>query len=302
MKRFLTLNTTSQLLTAGQASLGYQASNYTIKAKYRRVDPDYKSMGAYYFETDVQNYTLEGMLRLLKGQMQLGGSFGVQNDNIQHDKAVRSNRRIGSASISFNKPTYGMDLRYTNFGVTQDRGLNPVLDALRVARTNHNLNSMFRYNINHESVTHGIIFVANIQSLVDLNENTKPNSASNSKTANLSYQFGLPKKMFGLQANLNYTIAKVALGQTDFYGPTLGINQALQKGKIGLNASASYQLQRTNHVGTGTLFSGNFNGSYRIFQRLGANVSVSYLKSHSTDASLPSFDELRTNLGLIHSF
>ncbi|WP_343523084.1 hypothetical protein [Pedobacter sp.] len=302
LRKIVPLNSSTQLLTAGQTSLGYYANLYSIKLKYRRVDPDYKSMGAYYFETDVQNYTLETALRLFKSQLQISGSFGLQNDNLLGDKAVRSNRKIGSANVSFNKPEYGIDLRYTNFGITQDRGLNPVLDVLRISRTNHNLSSVFRYNMNGETVSHGFVLVANIQSLVDLNEFTAPNSKSNSKTGNFSYQFSLPKKAFGANFNINYTLADVAFGRTIFYGPTLGISQAVDKGKLGLNLSASYQLQRNNDIDAGTIFSSNLNGSYRIGKRDAANISLNYLKSNSKDTTLPSFNELRTNVGLVHTF
>lgn len=302
IKDLITLNSSTQLLTAAQSSFGYNATNYNLKIRYRRVDPDYRSMGAYYFETDVQNYTVEGMLRLMKGQLQLSGSFGLQNDNILHDKAFRSNRKIGSANIAYNKPNYGVDLRYTNFGITQDRGLNPIIDMFRIARTNHNLNTMLRYTVNSETVTHGFVLVANLQSLVDLNELTKPNSKSNSKTANLSYQLGLPKKSFGVNANVNYTVADVAFGRSIFYGPTLGLSQSMDKGNLALNASISYQLQRNNDTDAGNISNINFNGTYRLGKRNAANLSLSYLKSNSKDLTLPSFNEIRSNLGLTHSF
>lgn len=302
IRDLITLNSSTQLLTAGQTSLGYNAANYSVKLKYRRVDPDYKSMGAYYFETDVQNYTVEGMWRLFKSQVQIGGSFGIQNDNILKDKALRSNRKIGSANVSYNKPSYGIDLRYTNFGITQDRGLNPIIDQFRVARTNHNLSSMLRYSINKEGIAHGFVLVGNLQSLVDLNDFTRPNSKSNSKMLNLSYQFGLPKKALGASANMSYTVADVSFGRTIFYGPTLGINQSFDQGKLGLGASLSYQLQKNNSVDAGSIFNSNFNSSYRLGKRNAATLNLNYLKSNSKDITLPSFNELRSNLGLVHSF
>jgi hypothetical protein len=302
IKKLVTLNSSTQLLTAGQTSLSYNTANYNIKFRYRRVDPDYKSMGAYYFETDVQNYTIEGMLRLMKGQVQLGGSFGLQNDNLLHDRAYRSNRKIGAVNFSYNTVKYGIDLRYTNFGITQDRGLNPIIDMLRVSRTNHNLSAVLRYNLNGELLSHGFVLVGNIQSLVDLNAYTAPNSQSDSKALNFSYQFGLPKKSFGANVNVNYTIANVAFGKSVFYGPTLGISQAIDKGKLGLNASASYQIQKNNNEDAGNIFNANFNGAYRIGKKDAFSLSLIYLKSNSHLVTLPTFNELRTNLGLVHSF
>lgn len=302
IKDLITLNSSTQLLTAAQSSIGYVAQNYNLKFRYRRVDPDYKSMGAYYFETDVQNYTIEGMIRMMKGQLQLGGSLGFQNDNILHDKAAQSNRKIGALNVSYNKPSYGIDLRYTNYGITQDRGLNPVLDVFRVARTNHNLSSVFRYTLSNENISHGFILVGNLQSLVDLNEFTKPNSKSNSKTANFSYQLDLPKKSLGFNANINYTTAIVSFGKTIFYGPTLGVTKTFNEGKLALNGALSYQLQRNNSIDAGSIINLNFNGSYRISKRNAATLAIGYLKSNSNDITLPSFDELRSNVGLVHSF
>ncbi|TKC02842.1 hypothetical protein [Pedobacter frigoris] len=302
IRKLVTLNTSTQFLTAGQTSLGYQGGTYNVLFRYRRVDPDYKSMGAYYFETDVQNYTAEGGVRLLKGQMQVNATLGLQNDNILKDKSYRSNRKIGSLNLSYNKSDYGIDLRYSNYGITQDRGLNPIIDTFRVARTNHNINAMLRYNIPGQVVSHGIILVGNIQSVVDLNRFTASQNKSNSKTANLSYQLTFAPRAFGVNTNFNYTVADISFGRTVFYGPSVGLDKQFEKGKYGLNASMSYQRQQNNDKNAGSIFNGNLNGSYRISKRDAANVSLMYLKSNSKDITLPSFNELRSSLSLTHSF
>jgi len=302
IKDLINLNASTQLLTAGHTSLGYQGENYNVLVKYKRIDPDFKSMGAYYFETDVQNYTVEGGAKLLKGQMQLNGSFGVQNDNILNDKAYQSNRKIGSINASFNKTDYGIDVRYSNYGITQDRGLNPIVDTLRVAKTNHNLNAMLRYSIADTVISHSFILVGNIQSLVDLNPFTSAQSLSNSKTANLSYQLGFPTMGLNFNASINYTVADIYLGHTVFFGPSIGIGKDFFEGKLGLNAAMSFQQQKNNKINAGNILNGSLNGSYRFTKKNAANLSINYLKSNSKDITLPSFNEIYSNLTLSHSF
>lgn len=302
IKKMITLNSSTQLLTAGQTSLGYQQKNYTIGLQYRRVDPDYKSMGAYYFETDVANYTIQGAVRLLTNQLQLTGSLGFQNDNLRHDKAYTSHRDISSLGVSFNKAKYGIDIRYSNYGITQDRGLNPIIDTFRVARTNYNVNALLRYSMGDSLITHSFVLVGNVQSLVDLNHFTSGQNGSNSKTGNLSYQLGFTKSALTLSTNFNYTVADIAMLHTILYGPSLGINKQLSQGKMGLSASVSYQLQDNNHINAGNIFNGTLNGSYRFSKRDGANVTLSYLKSNSKDVTLPSFNEIRSSFNLTHSF
>lgn len=302
IKDIITLNASTQLLTAGHTSLGYEGKNYNVLVKYKRIDPDFKSMGAYYFENDVQNYTLEGGVKLLKGQMQLNGTFGLQNDNLLHDKSYQSNRKIGSINASYNKTNYGVDLRYSNYGITQDRGLNPVVDTLRVAKNNHNLNAMLRYSIGDTLVSHSFVLVGNIQALVDLNKFTSVQSQSNSKSANLSYQLGFLKQGLNFNAGINYTVADIYLGHTVFFGPSLGASKDFLEGKMQLTAALSYQQQKNNQKDAGNILNGSLNSSFRFTKRNAANLSLNYLKSNSRDISLPSFNEIYSNLSLTHSF
>jgi hypothetical protein len=302
IRDLITLNASTQLLTAGHTSLGYQGKNYNVLVKYKRIDPDFKSMGAYYFENDVQNYTIEGGVKLLKGLMQVNGTFGVQNDNLLNDKAYQSNRKIGSVNANYNKPKFGIDVRYSNYGITQDRGLNPIVDTLRVAKTNHNLNSMIRYSITDSLVSHNFVVVGNIQSLVDLNTFTSAQSLSNSKTGNFSYQLAFPKTGLNFSASVNYTVADIYLGHTVFFGPSIGAGKDFFGGKLGLNAALSYQQQKNNNIDAGNILNGSLNSSFRISKKNAANLSLNYLKSNSKDITLPSFNEIYSNLTLSHSF
>ncbi|HTM98572.1 MAG TPA: hypothetical protein VL088_07515 [Pedobacter sp.] len=302
IKDLITLNASTQALTAGHTSLGYQGKNYNVSVKYKRIDPDFKSMGAYYTESDVQNYTVEGGVKLIKGQMQLNGTLGLQNDNLMKDKAYQSNRKIGSLSANFNKANYGVDFRYSNYGITQDRGLNPIVDTLRVAKTNHNLSAMLRYSMVDTLVSHSFILVGNLQSLEDLNRFTSAQSLSNSKTANFSYQLGFPKTGLNFNASLNYTVADIYLGHTVFFGPSFGITKDFWKGKMGLNAAISMQQQKNNKIDAGNILNGSLNGSFRFTKKNAANLSINYLKSNSKDVTLPSFNEIYSNLSLSHSF
>ena len=302
IRDMIAINSSSQLLTAGQTSLGYFGQRFNISLQYRRVDPDYKSMGAYYFETDVANYTVQGGVTFFKNQLRLNSSIGFQHDNLLHDKPYESKRTISSFSASYNTSSFGADLRYSNYGVTQDRGLNPVIDTFRVARTNYNVNALLRYTINQDNLSHNLILVGTLQSLSDLNHYTSAQSESNSKTANLTYQLNFNKSGFGILATGNYTVADLYLLHTVLYGPTFGLSQLIDQGKIGLNASVSYQLQQNNHKDAGSVINSTINGTYKITQRNAAGLSAIYLKSNSKDSTLPSFKEFRTSLNLTHTF
>jgi len=61
-KEFVTFNTstigvnaTTQVNFAYSGSIGYKAKDWTVKVSYRHIDPDFQSMGAYFFQNDIEN-------------------------------------------------------------------------------------------------------------------------------------------------------------------------------------------------------------------------------------------------------
>lgn len=297
------INTSSQILTAGQASLGYEGNGYGLRLQYKRVDPNYQSMGAYYFETDVENYTIAPYFSLLKRRLTFNGSLGFQHDNILKDKSFRSNKTIGSVSVAYNVQKFGINAQYGNYGITQDRGLNPIVDTIRVARTNHNVNTMARLTLGDERLSHNLVLVGNYQTLVDLNKFTAGNSETNSKTGNLSYQLGLLKQGLSVSAMYNYTVADAPSVHTVIHGPSVGVDKQLLESKLFLNTNWSYQLQSNNDMKAGHFISGSFTSSYRISKRNAINATLNYLQSVSDNvADAPSFREFRTNFTYAYTF
>ena len=58
LTKFLGSRISSQILTAGETRLSYQGKWLGMGVMYKRVDPDYKSMGAYFFQSDIQQITV----------------------------------------------------------------------------------------------------------------------------------------------------------------------------------------------------------------------------------------------------
>lgn len=303
LTKLIKINASSQALTAGQAALGYEAKTFNVRLQYKRVDPNFQSMGAYYFETDVENYTVAPSFFLLQRRLVVSGSLGWQHDNILKDKSFRSKKTIGNVNIGYNIQPFGVNVQYSNYGISQDRGLNPIIDTLRVARTNHNINTMTRFTFSNERLSQNIILVATYQALVDLNKSTAGFSETNSKTANISYQAGLLKSGINLNAIYSYTVADAAMFHTVIHGPSVGIDKQLWQSRVNLNTNWSYQLQTNNNVKAGHFISGTFTGSVRVSKRNALNATLSYLQSVSEDVTQsPSFKEFRTNFTYAYTF
>lgn len=107
---FININQSTELLTAIRSSLHYNTKAFSTRLEYRRIDPGYRSMGAYYFNSDIENITIAPAFTLFKNKLSMRGSIGLQRDNIKNTKKATSLRTISSLAASFNpSQVFGID-------------------------------------------------------------------------------------------------------------------------------------------------------------------------------------------------
>ena len=79
-------NATSQFFSAYKGSLGYKNKNVALNFNYERVDPEYRTLGAYYFNNDLENFTLAPSLTLWGGKLNVAANTGLQRNNLNKEK------------------------------------------------------------------------------------------------------------------------------------------------------------------------------------------------------------------------
>ncbi len=85
-KPLYTSRTSSSYYKAFKAAFNYQQDGYTLGVGYERVDPQYRTLGAYYFNSDLENITLNGAASIFQGKMNIAVSAGTQRDNLDKSK------------------------------------------------------------------------------------------------------------------------------------------------------------------------------------------------------------------------
>ena len=111
MHPFIKDKLSSRYYFAGETRLGYQVQKFGADLVYKRIDPGYTSMGAYFFQSDLQEYSLANRFMLDSGHLNINTSVGFQQDNLDRQKTSTSKRFIGSANISYiPTPKFGLVL------------------------------------------------------------------------------------------------------------------------------------------------------------------------------------------------
>ncbi len=252
---FIGANISTQVNYAYEAQLNYNEPGFGIGAKYRKVTPDYKSMGAYYFQTDFEQVLGNIRFNLIKNRLRISASGGIQNDNLLNKKIATTQRNIYNANVSFN-PTakFGLDMSYANFGTSQRAGTRNLSDTATINQINNSINIVPRYIIANEKRVFSCIGIFGRQSLDDRNRFTKTLTQVEMLFANLIFMRSGVQKKISFTAGLNYSSSKSAVGTIGLTGIMGGISKNFKEDKItnDLNASinaSTFNSEQNGYVG-----------------------------------------------------
>jgi hypothetical protein len=293
-----------QLLTAGKASLNYTMKFIGLRLQYRRVDPDYRSLGAFYQQSDLQAVSIDPSIRLLRNKLRLNGSIGRQQDNLYRRKSYTSVRTIGSAGISYAPvKEYNVNLNYSNFGIEQQAGLQIINDTFRVAQTNQSLSLSQTYSRSDKVKTITYSLNMSYQALQDLNPyNTFAASENQVWYGNFFANRIRMIDNLNLSGGFNVSRNSFSTGNFLLIGPSLGVSKPFLHDKLqaNLNVNINKGLQSGKSSGsTLNLYSGL---NYQLSKSHQLTFTVNVLHNSTPFLSTGTFTEIRILGGYVLVF
>ncbi len=246
LKNFFTARLSTQVYTALQTSLCYRTKRADLRLQYKRIEPDYKSMGAYYFQTDLESFTVAPTFRLFNKRLNLRSSIGGQHDNLFNQKKTRTDRLIGSVSASYSSPKdLTLDLTYSNYGITQRAGYRPLNDTARIAQNNRTVSGSVFKLWTGETVIQTVTGSATYQELQDLNPFTTDLNQNQNWNYAVSYAWQHLTANLDLTISYTYTRTNALYLSSAYYGPSVGVGKkGLKDNKLSLLLNVSYLKSR----------------------------------------------------------
>jgi hypothetical protein len=293
----------SQFNSAFQAQIAYKANTYQLNFKYRRLGPDYKTMGSPFMNNDFEDITGGAATSFLKNRLNVATNVGVQQNNLNHNQETQVKRFIGSITTSFMfSEKLNVSLAYNNFNSTtkldrfyQQSQLDRI-DTLLYLQVTNSINGNVNYTVKKGDVSRGVILGANYQVASD-----KQNNNSVFYNANAGYQILNTKKDLTFNTNFNYNSNKVTQ-LTNSIGPTVSVNKLFLQKKIKTSFSSSYiQFFQSSELLNENI-SVRFTCAYITKTKHSFGIDLSGLNRSSKIASTPSFTEFRGGITYNYSF
>jgi hypothetical protein len=306
-------NISTNYYNALNASFSYPAGNGTVGAGYERIDPEYKTLGAYYFNNDLENITLNASQSLFNNKVNLSVNAGLQQDNLDNAKTSDQQRIVSAINLNYTaSERLGINAAYSNFqSYTNIRDqfdyINQVgefdnIDTLNYRQISQNANLGFNYILKKtETKQHSTNLNLVYQNSNNQQEGQNIEGGNNAFYNGMAgYTLGYPKQAMTvtLAANTSYN----TIGATDnslTWGPTLAIGKQFFNKQLRTNLSTSYNTSYSNGEQQNNIYNFRLGSNYALFKK--HNLSLNFLALFR-NSSLNTGRDLTITFGYSYAF
>lgn len=272
-KPFIPINGTTYYYRALKSGLNYSHAKFNVQAEYQRIDADYQSMGAYFFNNDIESFSVTPTLYLLQNKVIATMGFVHQRDNLNGKKYATTRRTIPRINLSINPSyRYGFDIGYQDMKTSQTTGVVELTDSTRMRMSNPGITVGGRYNIMDSVRTHTFMVMLNRFQLRDRNLTTQPFSQYTASIVNFNYNFYKVRSGLGLNASFTSNRLDSYTGVNESFGVAVGGMKGFVDNKYMLNISWS-----ANFADAGDSQSANAGFSFSATSGFSASVNLTYL-------------------------
>jgi len=295
----ITLNLSSKLQYAGDASLDFKFKYFGFGGEYKRVQPFYKSLGTYYFQEDYENILAKLNFRVLKNKVRLTARGGLQRNNLDKVRAATNARQVLNTSLTIVPiQKLFLNLRYANMQSDRTPSVTAVNDSLRITRTTGSYGGVSRYSFGSREKASAISLSLNYQNLQDLLAGESRNNEINNYNGSLSYNLRIKERNTSLVASLlgNQntidTLNRMRLGGSVQYGIKL-----IDK-RLSLTSNAGFMSNFLNGDTDGSTLTVRLGARFVKKKSWSTSFNINYL--NRVGGTTP-FSEIRGNFRVSYS-
>ena len=303
VKPLIAVNISTTFNQAYKMLFGFGSKYIDLTGQYEYVGPNYRSLGMYYIQNDIQRYTINPGLRLWQGKLNLSGSYGLQEDNLSKLKMATTIRNVQSLNISI-APFSRLNLQatYSNFGTTQTSGKIQLNDSIRISQINASYGGTISMLFPGKLVSSNITVNVTQQSVDDLNVLTQKFSQSDVFLTTFNYGMNLSK----LKLNINFGFIRAAIamytGDVVNVGPSLSATSSFLKNKIRVNLGTTYQERSVNGITNGNIFTVSSGLNFTILKRQLIGIRYQYTLNTTNTTSIYYLTQNRLGITYGYSF
>lgn len=245
--KLLPENTTTRYFDAINAGLGYQSGWSAIQIRYERIAPEYQTLGAYYFNSDQENFTVAPTLRLFNSRLTLSGNIGLQRNNLDDARSATTKRFVSAVNASYQPNEYwsasttlSTFTAYTNIRPQPDPYYQDNLDTLNFYQINRTATGMLMRSFGASGNPQSLMVNASYQQAGEEADYEDGDSGSEFMNASIAYSWSSVARGAMLAVSVNMCANTVAGIRSSYWGPTVMYAKSFFNNALRSSLSAAY--------------------------------------------------------------
>ncbi|QWX83308.1 hypothetical protein H0I23_12710 [Cellulophaga sp. HaHaR_3_176] len=281
-------NISTNYYNAINASFNYPAGNGSLGVGYERIDPDYKTLGAYYFNNDLENITVNASQTIFNNKLNLSVNAGLQQDNLDKAKTSEQQRIVSAINASLTASekltlngSYSNFQSYTNirdqFDYINQVGALDNVDTLNYRQVSQNANLGINYILKQteqkqQSTNLNLVYQ---NSNNEQEGETIDGGESAFYNGTAAYTLGYPDKNLNISLAANTSFNTTGEDKSLTLGPTLAIGKQFFDKQLRTNFSSSYNTSYSNGEQQNNVYNFRLGSNYVWFEK--HNLSLNFL-------------------------
>ncbi len=260
-----------------------------VGASYERVSPNYKTLGAYYFNNDFENITAN-FSTSIKQWLNVAMDAGYQRDNLKNQKTNESSRFIYSANVNAKvSKRLGIGASFSNLQthvyirdiydqVTQTNEFQN-LDTLSFTQLNMTISSNVNYIIQatkqkRQNLNIGFTY----QEASEQQEDDQGFTGTRIYNSNLSYMFSLIPQRLNISTTINHNsnhMPEITMNVTSY---NLSVQKAFFE-QLKLAFIGTYSNSRNQEGTIADIVNIRLTGGYTLRKKHNFNLSIAMVNN-----------------------
>ena len=289
----------SQFNGAFTGSMTYNGQRAQWQLTYRRIGPEYRTMGSTFLNNDLEDITGGISWRMLKGKISLSTTAGLQRNNLNEQQLTTLTRMIGSINASYTvNQHWNMTTTLANFNsssqlsqFTEISNDPNQLDSLYYLQVTTNASVGTNYSFGSDKATHRLFLNGSYQEAHDTQDNE-----SLFYNLNTGYQFGLTPAALTTSVTVNLNDNQNNDLNNRSVGPTLSTAKHFFNRKIKCTLAATSLYTYRDRVKASNLYSYKTRVGYSPTKGHKVSLDVARINRTSLAEGSPSFKETRGSI------
>jgi hypothetical protein len=291
VKTIFTPRYSSQIDGAIKSSLRATFSQHvSLSISGRWVGPGFATLGYAQLPSDVIEWTVAPVVRLMENKLILRSSVGMRVNNLRNDRLAKTRRLIINSGITVQPGTsFGIDIQYMNYGMRS----RPRLDSLRVENVTQSLTVMPRYNFASWGGANTVAVTYTRQDFSDLNAVSNVTTSNSVNSGSAFWTLTFPSSL-SLTTSAVHTIARTQVLRSTVTSLNEMVGHAFLDNKLQMSTSFGYTVNITASR------DGQLHGSVRASYSLAAYGSFTFmLSAYNYDYGTPGVSSYREVFGSV---